>query len=153
MKVQLDASNLDGSCNLRRSIHGQSDVFPNDRAVKGFGDESEQLCQNLCGVDRAVDYRSAMLERELDELTMRVNSGQPATTAIDEVKNRVVVLENEIMKLLDENTALKIENAELKGFIRGKLDTIENDVKNSYQENSKKSYEKGKNPGNEFFKK
>ena len=33
------------------------------------------------------------------------------------------------MKLLDENTALKIENAELKGFIRGKVDTIENDVK------------------------
>ena len=43
------------------------------------------------------------------------------------------------MKLLDENTALKIENAELKGFIRGKIDTIENNVKNLYQENSKKS--------------
>ena len=56
------------------------------------------------------------------------------------------------MKLLDENTALKIENAELKGFIRGKVDTIENDVNNLYQENCKESYDKGKNPGNEFFK-
>ena len=89
------ASNLDGSCNLRQSIHGQSDVFPNDRAVKGFGDKGEQLCQDLWGDDKAVDYRLAMLERKLDELTLRVNSGQPATTAIDEVNNRVFVLENE----------------------------------------------------------
>ena len=147
-----DASMLGDSCKLRQSIHGQSDVFPNDRVGEIFDDEGEQRCQDLWGDERAVDYRLAMLERKLDDLTLRVNSGQPATTAIDEVKNRVVVLENEKMKLLDENTALKIENAELKGFIRGKVDTIENDVKNLYQENSNKNNEKGKGPGNEFIK-
>ena len=77
------------------SIHGQSDVFPNDRVGEVFDDEGEQRCQDLWGDERAVDYRLAMLERKLDELTLRVNSGQPATTAIDELKNRVVVLENE----------------------------------------------------------
>ena len=66
----------------------------------------------------------------MDELTIRLNSGQPATTAIDEVKTRVVVLESEKMRLLDEKSTLKIENAELKDFIRGKVDTMENDIKN-----------------------
>ena len=80
-----------------------------------------QRCQDLWGDERAVDYRLAMLGRKLDEVTLRVNSGLPATTAIDEVKNRVVVLENEKMKLLDENTALKIENAKLKGLSVEKL--------------------------------
>ena len=110
-------------------------MFPNDIAGEVFDDEGEQQCQDLRGDERAVEFRLAMLERKLDELTLRVNSGQPATAAIDEVKNRAVVLENEKMKLLDENTVLKIENAELKGFIRGK---VENDIKNLYQENSKK---------------
>ena len=63
-------------------------------------------------------------------MTIRLNSGQPATTAIDEVKTRVVVLESEKMRLLDEKSTLKIENAELKDFIRGKVDTMENDIKN-----------------------
>ena len=90
-----DASKLGGSCNSRQSIHGQSDVFPNDRAGEAFGEEGEKQFQDLWGDERAVYYRLAMLERKLDELTIRVNSGQPATTAIDEVKKRVVVLESE----------------------------------------------------------
>lgn len=102
------ASKSGDSCNLRRSTHGQSVVFSNDKAGKAFGDEGEQQSQDLWGDEGAVDYRLAMLERKLDELTVRVNSGQPATTAINEVNNRVVVLENENLKLLDENTALKI---------------------------------------------
>ena len=34
--------------------------------------------------------------------------------------------------------ALKLENAELKGFIRGKVSTIENNVKNLYHENEER---------------
>eukprot|EP00112_Aurelia_sp_Birch-Aquarium-sp1_P011987 Seg2516.3 transcript_id=Seg2516.3/GoldUCD/mRNA.D3Y31 product="hypothetical protein" protein_id=Seg2516.3/GoldUCD/D3Y31 len=115
------------SSNSNQRIHGQRVLNPNEKEKDTFHDESKHQSQGVWG-DWAVDYRLALLERKVDQLTIRFDSGQPATTAIDEVKNRVVVLKNEKMKLVDENIALKIENAELKGFIRGKVDTIENEV-------------------------
>ena len=41
---------------------------------------------------------------------------------------KISVLENNNAKLVDENMTLKLENAELKGFIRGKAQPFEGET-------------------------
>ena len=71
--------------------------------------------------DVTVDHRLSVLEKKMEEICKHFMLGPSGTTNLEEMMKKISVLENDNAKLVDENIALKLENAELKGFIGGKV--------------------------------
>ena len=112
----------------------------NDQEQEFSMGENDPVFQGIWGsTDVTMDHRLSVLERKMEEICKNFMLGNSGRTNLEEMTKKISVLENNNAKFVDENMALKLENAELKGFIRGKVSTIENNVKNLYQENEEKS--------------
>ncbi len=84
--------------------------------------ENDPEFQGIWGnTDATVDHRLSVLEKKLEDICKHFMLGPSGPTNLEKMTNKISVLENKNAKLADENMALKLENADLKGFIVGKF--------------------------------
>ena len=109
----------------------------NDHEQEFSMGENDPAFQGIWGsTDVTMDHRLSVLERKMEEICKNFMLGTSGRTNSEEMTKKISVLENNNAKLVDENMALKLE---LKGFIRGKASTIENNVKIFIKKTKKKS--------------